>query len=362
MTTFHARTFSSILAYGLLFCTAFGSRGMLLADGTLHTRGVREGELRVTVMPLNAPAYTLPVGETRIVLELELDNSFIVTFEQVGCITKQLYFDTRVPAELHTGAFTFPFKVTLDARDASHAFAYAGPVGFVRYHHEVADFAFETDYTVLVDPSFGERLAEMDRGGSDPIIVVPTALAARVVTSGYHRPEATSLPERVESEAMGTVAPMVAHIPLMVHRTGGGQEEVVILVVPADEVTTPVAPITEPVAPVIVPLVIVRSSPITVSLPPEVRVLEVKLIPPPDGSSSLPMVVAITKTTPPAGAAGREEELIVEARRVTTVVRLHPPEGRTSEYRRVAHVNGATVFFKDGLNIPEHVYVTATGG
>lgn len=361
MTTFNARALSSTLASCFLFCAAFASRGVLNADGTLHTRGVREGELRVTVMPLDAPAYVLPVGSTRFVLELELDNAFVVTFEQAGCITKQLYFDTTVPADRHAASFTFPFKVTLDARDEKHAFAYAGPVGFVRYHHEVADFAYETDYTVLVDPSFGERTAELDRVGVDPIIVVPTALAAAVVTSGYHRPEA-ALPERVATGSMGTVAPMVAHIPLMVHRTGGGQEEVVILVVPADEVTTPVSPAIEAAAPVIVPLVIVRSSPVTVSLPPEVHVVEVKLVPPTDGSASLPMVVAITKTTPPSAAAGREEELIVEARRVTTIVRIHGPEGRTNEYRRVVNASGGTVFFKDGLNIPEHVYVTATGG
>jgi hypothetical protein len=188
MTTFHARTLFSILAYGFLFCTAFGSRGELKADGTLRTRGVREGELRVTVMPLNAPAYTLPIGSTRFVLELELDNSFVVTFEQAGCITKQLYFDTTVPADLQGGSFTFPFQVTLDKRDEKHAFAYAGPVGFVRYHHQIGDFGFETNYAVLVDPSFGERSAEMEDGGKDPIIVIPTALASRVVTSGYHSP------------------------------------------------------------------------------------------------------------------------------------------------------------------------------
>ncbi len=359
MTTFYARSLFSILAYAFLICTAFGSRGELKADGTLHTRGVREGELRVTVMPLNAPAYTLPVGSTRFVLDLELDNYFVVTFEQAGCITKQLYFDTTVPADMHERSFTFPFKVTLDARDKKHAFAYAGPVGFVRYHHHVSDFGFETDYTVLVDPSFGERTAEMDRGGKDPIIVVPTALAASVVTSGYHSPEAASPPERVESAAMGTVAPMVRNIPLMVHRTGGGEEEVVILVVPADEVPSPAE--IEPDAPVIVPLVIVRSSPVTVSLPPEVRVLEVKLVAPSDSSTSVPMVVAITKIIPPSIAAGRQEELIVEARLVTTIVRIQHSEGRSTEYRRVAHFNGGTVFFRDGENIPEHVYVDATG-
>jgi hypothetical protein len=360
MTTFNTRSLFSILAYALLVCTAFGSRGELKADGTLRTRGVREGELRVTVMPLNAPAYTLPVGSKRFILELELDNTFVVTFEQAGCITKQLYFDTTVPADMHGGSFTFPFQVTLDARDEKHAFAYAGPVGFVRYHHHVGDFGFETNYTVLVDPSFGERSAEMDRGGSDPIIVVPTAMAARVVTSGYHSPEASMPPERVESSAMGTLAPTVGRVPLMVHRTGGGQKEVVILVVPADEVPELVDPEDVP-APVIVPLVIIRSSPVTVSLPPEVRVLEVKLVAPVDSTTSLPMVVAITKIKPPSIAAGREEELIVEVRRVTTVVRIHLPEGRSTEYRRVAHFNGGTVFFKDGESIPEHAYVAATG-
>jgi hypothetical protein len=160
---------------------------------------------------------------------------------------------------------------------------------------------------------------------------------------------------------MGTVAPMVSHIPLMVHRTGGGEKEVVILVVPADDVPELASPEAVPDAPVIVPLVIIRSSPVTVSLPPEVRVLEVKLVAPVDSTTALPMVVAITKVKAPSLAAGREEELIVEVRRVTTVVRILLPEGRSTEYRRVAHFNGGTVFFQDGLSIPEHAYIAATG-
>jgi hypothetical protein len=93
-----------------------------------------------------------------------------------------------------------------------------------------------------------------------------------------------------------------------------------------------------------------------------VRVVEVKLVAPSDDPTALPMVVAITKIIPPSAAVGREEELIVEARRVTTVVRVHHPEGRSNEYRRVANANGTVYYFKDGLSIPEHVYVAGTGG
>ncbi len=226
MATYHTRNLIVIIFCSFLVSSVQGSRGVLRTDGIVQVRGERGAVPRVTVMPFDSPAGYR--RECALVLELEW-TTLSCHGRATGCVTKQLYFDTRVSIEKHAAEFTFPFRVILEMHDGAQAFTYAGPVGFIRYHHEITDFAYETDYTATVDPSFAIRAVEMQRTGSDPLVIGNVPLAARVVTSKYHRPNQEA-PERVETDAMGTLAPMVAEVPRMVHRTGRPEEAAVMVV------------------------------------------------------------------------------------------------------------------------------------
>jgi hypothetical protein len=339
------RMMAGVLAFGCAVSTAYSARGVLNADGILSIKGAPEGTARVTVMPHDKPAYTLPQGLHRFILNLELDNTFLVTFEQEGCVTKQLYFDTTVPAEKHDGEFFFPFKVTLENPGHAGAFTYAGPVGFIRYHAEITDFGYDTDYTIKVDESFHERMAVLKSTGVDPHVPIATPLSATVVTTTYHRPgEPAPEPEVTYSE--GKVAPIASEVPPLVHPTGDPSSSIVAR---APSTSVPIARASiDPVA---------FRSPEPVADTPELAE-PIGMDEP--AVASAPLLDTAPITLEAEGAWGREEELFVEGSRIIKIVRIHDPQGHSTEYRRVTHKYGGIFFFKDGYSVPEHLYDEGT--
>lgn len=349
---------TGVLAWSCAISTVTADRGTLHADGVLSVKGAREGRARVTVMPMDKPAYMLPQGLSRFVLDLELDNTFLITFEQEGCVTKELYFDTTVPVEQHTAEFSFPFKVTLEDHGHAGAFTYAGPVGFIRYHAEITDFGYETDYTIKVDDSFHQRMAVLKSTGTDPKLAIAMPLAAKVVTTSYHRP-GEAAPEPEVSIGEGTLAPIKSEVPRLVHRTGGDATAFSVVA----DAPAPAPVVVEVIEPVAVNIVPVIEEPVLAIPTPKIE--PVRAAPPEVIEASVPAVVpvvvdrpAVTPVVPGLGA--REEQLIVERNRVITIVRIIHPDGHATEYRRVQHRYGAIFFFKDGLSVPEHMYSDGT--
>jgi hypothetical protein len=76
-------------------------------------------------------------------------------------VTKQIYFDTSVPVERHASTMEFPFKVTLNPEGRDGVFAYAGPVGIVRYIAAIDDFGYETDYTLKAGAPMVDRIVQL---------------------------------------------------------------------------------------------------------------------------------------------------------------------------------------------------------
>ncbi len=353
MTLNPTRTISVLLAICSMISTLSGERGVLHADGILSIKRAPEGLSRITVMPFDAPAYMLPTGSTRFVLDLELDNTFMVTFEQVGCVTKQLYFDTTVPVDHHAGTFDFPFKVILEDHGEGGDFNYAGPVGFIHYQHGITDFAYETNYTIKVHSSFHERMEVLRGTGVDPKLPKATLFAAMVITTGYHRPEAPT-PVVIASTFEGTLAPMVALVPQFVQRIVHGvavQEVLPIVVKDESLVVAPIAltivakvRLLDGEAHAVIAVLPLRS----LAMPP-VAVASASFAPITVEASAVERAL-VNSTT------GRQEHLIVEPNRVTMVVCILQAEGRATEFRRVTPRNGAVYFFKDGLSVSESMY------
>ena len=149
-------------------------RGTVRADGLFIVQGAALDRAVVRVMPSNAKAYSLPMGTERFVLELPVNDTYLISFERPGCPTKEVYFDTSVPVERHMEDFEFRFKVTLEHMENERMFTYDGPVGFVRYMHGLKDFGYETKYVMKVNEGLKERMEEYKESGVDPkVIMVP---------------------------------------------------------------------------------------------------------------------------------------------------------------------------------------------
>ena len=172
---------STLLPLSLVVCIgAFAARGVLKADGVIRVKGTDLHNAQVTVVPGHAVAYSLPVGSKHLTLDLPLDDVYLVSVQQIGCPTKEVYFDTRVPVDMHAMVFKFPFQVTLESLPADRMFIYDGPVGFVRYVHALKDFGYETNYTVRVEEDLKLRMKEIQQTGVDPKIIAPP-IQARVI-------------------------------------------------------------------------------------------------------------------------------------------------------------------------------------
>lgn len=282
---------------------------------------------RAVIVSDDSMAMVLREGLSHFTHAFQLQTRYLISFEREGCVTKQILFDTHVPAEyLGFAPFSFPFEVTLAPPPAGIMFEYAGPVGFVRFMVELEDFGYDTDYRIKSDPPLQERLREFRISETGSAIVA--ARSARS-TSGPHLEEPASSPDIRDDDVL---APMLSRVPPLVHlvlRPG----EVMSRLVPVRVATTPdlvAAP--EPV----------QAAPASRSLPRPLA-----LQPP---APQLMQEAAIEEA-----ADMREEELLIETRRVTTIVRIRR-RGELLEFHRVVHQYGAVFFFKNGQSCTELQY------
>ncbi len=309
--------------------------GMLHADGILDVKGMSADEAKITVAPANGATYSLTEGTTRFVLDLELNNSYIVTFERPGCLTKELYFDTSVPEDYLHDHYTFPFSVDLEPKQHDQL-AYSGPVGYIRYMERVNDFDYETDYSLITD----ERLKERnDQQQAAPI--------ARVDAEGIGEQDdrAVEMPVRRTSVSVAPVASPV------VNATAPRAFEV------HDKTDDDVRP--EPMEPR-------QAMPDPTPAGPDLAYSAKRRMAMEHGAQHSTAWAATPESSSAATSStpvitGRHEELVVEERKVTTIVRIYDDRGHGHEYRRVAHHFGPVFYFMDDQSIPEHMYRDRTG-
>ncbi len=348
------------VALTLAAATGSAARGVLTADGILRVKGAEISTTSITVVPEGAPSYSLPIGTKHFTLLLPLDNVYLISVQREGCPTKEIYLDTRVPAEMHAADFQFPFMVTLEHMTPERMFAYAGPVGFVRYLHQLKDFGYETEYAIQVDEDLRLRMDAVRETGVDPKVMLAVQLA-RVVD----RPRGmySAGPEPPVDQSMGTLAPMVFEVPLMVH---------VVITDPA--VLVPALPeILKPVS--VEPMIVAKEPPSLPAAAVAMQVAEPKRdrLPQQGLGGAVPIARTIAPPAPvneariPAattaawvGASLRTEEMIVEPRRLTRIVRFSTPSEHVNEFRKVTHAFGAVYFFHGTDAITERAFEEAT--
>lgn len=355
MFSYFARNIA-IIALAFASTSSYAARGLLRADGVVRVKGGDPSTTLITVVPFGAPSYSLPMGTLRFLLLLPLDDLYLVSVSGTGCPTKEVYFDTRVPVDMHAMDFEFPFMVTLEHMAPERMFVYAGPVGFVRYMDPLNDFGYETQYTVRVNESLLLRMAAMRATGVETKTFLPIT-AARVVDRPRGQYSASS--ETMALEGTGTLAPLVSEVAPMVHVvnavgptrhadppkattiTGGGNR------VQADSY---------------------RAA--TVHSELETRGARVPdAVPPPFSTHARDLDSAAEEVgiTPPVHSKeltvwlpSRTEELITGARTMTRIVRFSTPLNGTIEFRKVTHVFGAVYFFQGNRSITQRDFEEAT--
>lgn len=288
----------------------------LRIDGIVRVKKVSPASARVIVVADEGEAQVITKDLSHFTLTLDLQTKYLLSFECDGCVTKQLVFDTHAPA---TGSgYDFPFQVTLEPPPTDAPFAYAGPVGLIRYDEHIADFGYDTDYKIARNEALAERL---ERARTELERTTPASPGVHVVKSTV---SSATLPEPA-------APPAVAAKDIDAPR--GPFEEL--------------APTRSERAPLVHPT---GNAPRTAALPS----------PPPLPPPSPKPVAVPVEAEPPAPEMrstddGRTEEVIAEKLRVTTIVRVRRGE-RTTEYRRVAQYYGGVVYFKDGQACSEQSY------
>lgn len=352
--------------------SAGAERGVLKADGLLVVKGAELSTARVTIVPFGAPAYTLPVGTKRFVLHLPVNDYYLASFAREGCPTKEVYFDANVPTEYSGTDFDFPFMVTLEHMREDRLFEYEGPVGFVRYQHEIRDFGYETQYLVKLKEELRERMDAVQATGRDPKeMLQPSAmLVVDVPREGGERVV------RAASTADAVQAPNTREVPRLVHpvvRDGAAPEtpSVTAATIPVFEETMAVADPAPPSMDETIPAPMLAPDPEAI---PHGTLIEAEavLAAPVQPAAEMvnveaplePVLEAVSVVPVAASKAQdswvRQEETLTEQRRVTRIVRFIRADGMTQEYRRVEHAYGAVFFFHDFTSITERAFMECT--
>jgi len=360
-TTVHIRALLCGMAVWVAAAT-FANKAVLEVDGILRVKSLGMDGARMVIIDENGGTEVVEQGLSRFRRSLPLQTSVLIAFERPGCVTKQLYFDTRVPAaHMDKAPFTFPFQVTLEPLPPGQDFEYAGPVGYIRYYENIGDFAYDTDYRKKADPMLAERMRTVMTELPEPT----TRKSIKAAKSAQReRVEEAVAPRDPYNVLVPTKA---SHAPL-VHLTG---DQPMPAPPPAPGPASEPAPGPPPEATPAAeappeeaaePMAVVEAPPIDTA-PVVASAIAEEAPPPPDPAAPPPIeaapVASATADFAPS-AISRWEATMAEGRRVITVVRFTDAAGHVEEFRRVYHHYGATFYFHNGISCSELTYSKGT--
>lgn len=313
---------SSTLA---LHCTA----NMVLADGIIRVRNARPEEVRCTLVDEFRGSREINVRRTRVAFELPLHGRFLLVVEHAGCATKSILFDTHMSSTAAEEEHSFPFEVTLEGF-ATDSFAYAGPVGEVRYSASAEDFVYTTDYTKAEtdrlyalfrgSPSSGSLyrpavLAEASR--EDRLIPVSNASTLAGPPAHTLRDVAPVVPASVTLSPTGERGSFPTRMPTITSVVKRGRVHLSLAAKPA-----------------------MRHE----------RALDART-PPPSATPS-----ALAESVPRSAPVECGTSSVERSPRMVIRIDRIEEEGHCVEWRKVTHLHGAVFYFRDGQSIPAWMY------
>jgi len=162
----HARMLRPAVV-AMVVCTALAAAaqsGAFTINGRVKVDGGTMDGVKVVVMKNGAKDRVLSSNLARFTLDLDLNASYILSFEKDGFVTKKLSFDTHAPADAIANGFTpFEFAVSIFKQyDDVSTVVFNQPVGMIRYEPSVDDFDYDTDYTKSIQTQLQETLAKVE--------------------------------------------------------------------------------------------------------------------------------------------------------------------------------------------------------
>ncbi len=340
-----------VLALAIVaICTA---QGRFVINGKLKVEGGGLDGCRMVVYKDGEKNRTISSDLNRFSLELELNRTYILSFEKNGFVTKKLSFNTSAPPEAGKAGFTpFEFVVSLFKQyDGMNTVVFNQPVGMIRYDDKLADFDYDTDYTKSIQSALDAAQADVLKKQQEEA----RALADEAKRKEREAKEKAKADARAAKDAQAK-AKEAAKQKAENERT-------------AEAVPAP-AP---PVAPPPPPPVVAKEAPkphreappksvATISKPIEGS--ERRSSPPPRMEQEpSPVQVALAhasseprpkfEATPVVTV--RQKDVIVEPGQVVTVVRVEQGSSST-EYRKVVRKYSGVFYFKNGASCSRFIY------
>lgn len=364
----------------LIASSSLLAQGRFNANGRVKIEGGDISGARAVVYKNGVKERTISTGLSKFALELDLNASYIVSFEKDGYVSKKISFDTRVPADAVANGFTpFDFAVSLFKQyDDINMVVFNQPVGMIRYDASAGDFDYDTDYTKSIQSQMQEAVALVEQKQKDE--------AQRADLDAKRKAEDAKAQAKAEAEAKKQAAAQEAAAAKAAAEAERNAAAAAKAQAEADRnaaaeaakaekareaAKPPVAKAEPKPSPPIEPK-IERPKPVPPAPAPQRNALAAE---PAKGQDERRRIEPVLAEEPSRVAPARThehqedrpdqvaeqadlfrtEDLIVESGKVTTVVRLEVG-GKVTEYRRVYHKWGGVFYFKDGLACTQLVY------
>lgn len=310
--------------------------------------------------------------EDRSELDMWIDRNsgYLFSFQKYDHITKELFFDTHIPAEERTeDPLAFPFQVLLEPQPKEGHARYIQPVGVIYYDVRKKKLVYVKDYTLVVDPSIRERvehaLAQHDQFKErvvsswedvemgDYLEPIPTTTALEEPRTGIRY---TGM-DPAEADT-GSIAN-----DLMLPNTDNGRD---VEALTTKDTTELLVDRNDEGSTVVLRDVMHGSKNTSTKSEKDKQAYDTNLSNVPKRARTASFAHPYNNATVSeiseeiTGSGYRKEHLIQEKLRVTTVIEIGTSIGSTV-YRRVAHAYGPVFHFKDAVAISEEQFIKEVG-
>lgn len=140
-------------------------QGKFTVNGRMKIEGGDLSNTRAVVYKNGVKERTISANLSKLSLDLDIGNNYVISFEKDGYVAKKISFNTNAPAEAAANGFTpFDFAVSLFKQyDDVNIVVFNQPVGMIRYDDKTGDFDYDTDYTKSIQSQVQQALAQVEQ-------------------------------------------------------------------------------------------------------------------------------------------------------------------------------------------------------
>ncbi|MEO5585915.1 MAG: hypothetical protein ABIQ75_10705 [Flavobacteriales bacterium] len=345
------------------------SQGRFVINGKLKVEGGGLDGCKMVVYRDGEKHKTISTDLNKFSLELELNKTYVLSFEKPGFVTKKLSFNTNAPAAAALTGFTpFDFVVSLFKQyDGMNTVVFNQPVGMIRYDERLADFEYDTDYTKSIQSALEAAQAEVTKKQQEE----ERQLADEAKRKEQEEKDKAKADAKAQKDAAAKAKDDAKAQAKQEAATREAEQARLAEAKPVPKVEPKPEPKPVP-PPVVAP---VAETPAPKAPKPRPAAVATTISKPRESSearnASVPRIAEERSPIQPALAHASEEprpkfeatpiftvrhqDVIVEPNQVVTVVRLERGATQT-EYRKVIRKYSGTFYFKDGSSCTRSIY------